>query len=182
LRFDGDRELDVAQHAISATFGYARASGWSVRGSLGVVLGGHLDEGDRRHDIGPGLLAAAGVARQWTRDAWFVNGTVSASVSRVTTLENAPGAARQTLIGIDVARLGVSAGRTFGIVSPYLLARGFGGPALWRLDGMDVTGSDTHKFQLGAGATVTTAGGLSLVVDVSALGERSASLGVALRL
>jgi hypothetical protein len=66
-------------------------------------------------------------------------------------------------------------------VSPYLLARAFGGPVFWELDAMAVGGTDTHHFQLGAGVSVTT-GSLSVLVDVAALGEQAASLGVALRL
>jgi hypothetical protein len=102
--------------------------------------------------------------------------------SRTTTREAGAGGDRQALIGIDLIRLGVMAGRALGPASPYLMARGFGGPVLWTLDAMDVTGTDAHHFQLGGGVSVTTAGGLSILVDVSALGERSASLGVSLRL
>jgi hypothetical protein len=47
---------------------------------------------------------------------------------------------------------------------------------------MNVTGTDTSKFQLGAGANVTLPGNLSLQLDVSALGERSLSLGASYRL
>lgn len=52
----------------------------------------------------------------------------------------------------------------------------------WQVDGDDVVGSDVHHVQLGAGASVTTAAGLSVLVDVSVVGEQSASLGVSLRL
>jgi hypothetical protein len=113
---------------------------------------------------------------------WFVTGSLGAGISRTTTLDGTAGGARQTLIGIDVLRAGVMAGRAFGVASPYLMARAFGGPVLWTLDAMDVQGTDTSKFQLGAGVSVSTASGLSLLLDVSALGERSASLGMAYRL
>jgi hypothetical protein len=166
---------------VTASLGYVFASRWSVRGSLGAVLGGALEEGGRTHDIGPGLVAAAGVSKQWSSGDWFVTGSLGAGVSRTTTREDAAGAARQTLVGIDVLRLGVIAGRTFGALSPYVMARGFGGPVLWTLDAMDVQGTDTSKFQLGAGVSVSTASGLSVLLDISALGERSASLGVSYR-
>jgi hypothetical protein len=166
---------------VTASLGYVTASRWSVRGSLGAVLGGALEEGGRTHDIGPGIVGAAGVSKQWARGDWFVTGSLGAGVSRTTTREDAPGAARQTLVGIDVLRLGVMAGRTFGVVSPYVMARGFGGPVLWTLDAMDVQGTDTSKFQLGAGVSVATASGLAVLLDISALGERSASLGVSYR-
>jgi len=108
-----------------------------------------------------------------------VTGSLGAGASRTTTRES--GGASHSLVGIDVLRVGAMAGRTFGPVSPYVMARGFGGPVLWTLDGMDVTGTDTSKFQLGAGVSATTSG-LSFLLDVSALGERSASFGMSYRL
>jgi hypothetical protein len=180
LRFDGSRELDIAQYAVSATASYVRASRWSVRASIGAVLDGSLEGEGRTHDIGPGVVGAASVSRQWLVRGFFITGSLGAGASRITTTE--AGGARQSLVAIDILRAGVMAGRTFGIVSPYVLARGFGGPVLWRLDGMDVRGTDTHKFQLGAGVSVATGAGLSFLLDVAALGERSASLGMAYRL
>ncbi len=121
------------------------------------------------------------MAKQWSRGDWFLTGTYSLSMSRTTT-GLAVDAQRETLIATDLFRVGVMAGRTFGPLSPYVLARGFAGPVFWRLDGMDVGGSDIYFFQLGAGASFTTSSGFSLVVDVSALGEQSASLGMAVRI
>lgn len=167
---------------MTASAGYAGASRWSLRGSIGAVLGGALEGEGRRYDVGPGVVVAAGASKQWTFGAWFVTGSLGAGASRTTTREDGAGGDRRPLIGIDVLRLGVMAGRTFGVASPYVMARGFGGPVLWTLDAMDVTGTDTSKYQLGAGVSVTTGSGLSLLVDVSALGERSASLGMSYRL
>jgi hypothetical protein len=79
-------------------------------------------------------------------------------------------------------RIGAIAGRTFGPVSPYVLARGFGGPVWWAVDGASTVGSDTRHFQLGAGLSLTTSFGLTIVADVSALGEQAASLGASWRL
>ena len=72
--------------------------------------------------------------------------------------------------------------RTFGAFSPYLLARAFAGPVLWNWDGEDITGTDTHHFQLGAGASVSIGPRVTLLVDLAALGERAASLGMAVNL
>ena len=181
LDFKDGGELDITQYALTATGGYVRASRWSVRVSVGTILDGRLEGGGRTHDIGPGVLASAALSRQFERGAWFLNGSLSASVARTTTSEGA-GAPTQTLVATDVLRIGVMAGRTFGVISPYVLGRGFAGPVSWKLDAMKVTGSDTHFFQLGAGVSVATPSGWSFVVDVSALGEQSASLGVARRL
>lgn len=181
LRFDGGREHDIAQTAVTATIGQARPSRLSLRAAIGAVLDGSLEGEGRTYDIGPGFIVSASVAKQWVSGYWFLTGSFSVSASRTTTTENLPGAARQSLVAIDLARAGLTAGRTFGPVSPYVVARAFGGPVLWEIDAMDVVGTDVHHFQLGAGVSVTT-GSLSVLVDVAALGEQAASLGVALRL
>jgi len=170
---------------VTASAGYLGESRWSVRASIGTVLDGGLEGEGRTHDIGPGVVAAASASKQWAFGAWFVTGSLGAGISRTTTREDAAGGVggeEHTLVGVDVIRAGVMAGRTFGVASPYVMARAFGGPVLWTLDAMDVTGTDTSKFQLGAGVSVTTASGLSFLLDVSALGERSASLGMSYRL
>jgi hypothetical protein len=170
------------QYAVTATAGYATATQWSFRGAIGAVIDGHLEGAGRTHDIGPGIVVAVAAAKQFAFGDWFVTGSLGAAVSRTSTDEETAGAGRRTLIGLDLIRLGVMGGRRFGIVSPYVMARGFGGPVSWTLAGMDVTGSDTSKFQLGAGATVTAGSGVSLLLDVSALGERAVTLGLSYRL
>ncbi|MEZ4404651.1 MAG: hypothetical protein R3B06_31815 [Kofleriaceae bacterium] len=173
--------MELTQRAVSATAGQARPSGLTVSATLGVVLGGSISDGARRDDLGVGVLAGLGAARPWRLDRWFVTGTVGLSASRTTTTERVPGAASTGLVATDL-RVGAMAGRQLGPVSPYLLARVFGGPVLWRRDGRAVQGSDVTHVQLGAGATVVIPRGLAVTVDVSAVGERSASLAVALRL
>jgi len=182
LRFSGGRELDISQLAVTASVGQTRPSRLSLRASAGIVIDGSLEGEGRTHDIGPGFLVAASIAKQWAAGDWFVTGSFSVSASRTTTTEQLTGASRETLVAVDLARGGVIAGRRFGLVSPYVLARAFGGPVFWQLDDTDVTGTDVHHFQIGAGTSLTTASGFSLLVDVAALGERSASLGMSLKL
>jgi hypothetical protein len=52
----------------------------------------------------------------------------------------------------------------------------------WTIAGTETSGTDTRHFQLGAGMSVVTSFGLTIVVDVSALGEQAASLGASWRL
>ena len=170
------------QYALTATAGYATPARWSFRLSVGAVLGGELEGGGETHEISPGFVIAGGVAKQIERGPWFLTASIGTAVSRTTTVESTAGSQRHSLIGFDILRIGVQAGRTFGSVSPYVLARGFGGPVAWTLDGMSVTGTDTSKFQLGAGANVALPGDLAIQLDVSALGERSVSLGASYRL
>lgn len=180
LRFDGERDAELTQYAVTASVGQLRPSGWSLRASVGAIVDGELVADGRHHDLGPGVVGAFSVARPWTRGPWFVIGSATLGASRVTTREDSPGASRVGLVAAD-ARVGASLGRRLGPVSPYLLARAFGGPVLWTLDGDDQSGTDRYHVQLGAGATVALGDAWTLVVDVSALGERAASLGVGWR-
>ena len=184
LLFTDDQRLDLRQSATTAIGGYAWPSRTSVRGALGVVLGGSLEGLGRRFDIGAGVVASVGVAHLWARPPWFLTGSIGLGASHTSTHEQLDAGMRGprvSLTAID-ARGGVTAGRTFGPLSPYLLARVFGGPVLWAWDGASTTGTDTHHFQLGAGASLSIGARATLLVDVSALGERAASLGMAVNL
>ncbi len=182
VRFEHDETFELTEQAATAFAGYSTASGWSVRGALGVLIDGSL-EGDGTtgaHDFEPGVVAALGVARQWRLgDAYFVNGSAGLSIATAST-QGATSDAR--FIAGDV-RIGAIAGRTFAKQwNPYVLARAFGGPVSWSIDAMDVLGSDTRHFQLGAGLSVVAVFGLTVTLDVSALGEQGASLGASWRL
>jgi len=185
LRFDNDVRFDLSEQAVTAFAGYAAPSGWSFRGSIGALLDGSLERTAMpdEHDMSPGLVVAVGVARQWTsaNRLWFITGSAGLSVAAAKTHE--AGAADDPSFVAGDARVGAIAGRTFGkIVSPYVLARGFGGPVWWTVDNASTTGTDTHHYQLGAGLSVATSVGLTIVVDVSALGEQAASVGASWRL
>ncbi len=183
LVFGGDQHLDLRQSAATLIGGYAWPSRISVRAALGVLAGGSLEGEGRTFDLGAGLVGSIGVARQWSRAPWFLTGSAGLGASHASTREMLPGmqGARVSLTAID-ARVGVTAGRTFGPFSPYALARVFGGPVFWGWDGDDITGTDTRHFQLGAGASLAIGTRATILVDVSALGERAASLGVAVNL
>lgn len=157
-----------------------RPSGWSLRASVGAILDGELTTGGRHHDLGPGVVGAVSIARPWTRGPWFVIGSATLGASRVTTREDLAGAPRVGLIAAD-ARVGAALGRRVGPVSPYLLARAFGGPVFWTLDDEDTVGSDRYHVQLGAGASLALGDAWTVLVDVSALGERAASVGISWR-
>lgn len=178
--FEGDRDFDLDQQAVTVSVGQVRPSRLSLRASIGAVLDGTIAGAGRTHDLGPGVVGAIAATRPWTWGPWFVHGSVSLSGSRVTTTEARAGAPTEGLMAFD-ARVGASAGRQLGPVMPYLLARAFGGPVLWNVDGAGVTGTDAYHVQLGAGASVTLGSAWSIMVDVSALGERAASVGVAWR-
>lgn len=185
VRFDGDTTFELTEQAVTAFAGYATPAGWSIRVSLGALVDGRLDSDgmEGTHDIGLGVVGGVGVARQWTfgDGQWFVTGSAGLSIAAASTHQ--AGASEEPRLVAGDARGGAIAGRTLGkIWNPYMLARAFGGPIWWVVDGADATGTDTHHYQLGIGLSVATAMGLTIVLDVSALGEQAASLGASWRL
>jgi hypothetical protein len=181
VKFD-EGTFELTEQAATAFAGYSMASGWSIRVSLGALLDGTL-AGDSTHDLHTGVVGAVGVARQWTLGDgyWFINGSAGVSIAATSTHEM--GATDDPRLIAGDVRVGVMAGRTFAqIWSPYVLARAFGGPVSWTLAGNDTVGSDTRHFQLGVGLSIATELGLTIVADISLLGEQAASLGVSWRL
>lgn len=185
VRFDNDDTFELTEQAATVFAGYSTAGGWSIRAAIGALLDGALeaDGASGTHDLAPGVVGALGVARQWKLGDgyWFITGSAGLSVAAAST--RAVGATEDPRFVAGDVRIGAIAGRTFDEMwSPYVLARAFGGPVSWSIDGMDVVGSDTRHVQLGAGLSVVTPLGLTVVVDVSALGEQGASLGASWRL
>jgi hypothetical protein len=183
IRFDNDRTFELRESAATAFAGYATSSGWSFRAALGSLLDGALEDGQSMHDIAPGIVGAIGVSRHWLigDGDWFVTGSAGLSMAAASTQQRGS-TDRQGLVAGDL-RIGAIAGRTFAkLWNPYVLARGFGGPVWWNVDGADTIGSDTRHFQLGAGLSVVTPFGLTAVVDLSVLGEQAASFGASWRL
>lgn len=66
------------------------------------------------------------------------------------------------------------------IVTPYVLARAFGGPVYWRIGTVAQTGTDTHHDQLGAGAVAAITSAMNLFVEGVPLGERAVTGGLSL--
>jgi hypothetical protein len=80
--------------------------------------------------------------------------------------------AGQSLTAFD-ARLGVAAGKTIAhAVTPYLVARAFGGPILWNNSAASVVGTDVYHYQLGAGMVVRV-GRFDVLLEGVPLGEKA---------
>lgn len=153
---------------------------------VGAIVGGYLD-GDNTmpgyHAFRPGFVGALGVSKQFTfgDGNWFVTGSSAISVAVASTKER--NASEEPRYVAGDLRLGVQAGRTFGDMwQPYLLARVFGGPVDWTVRGQHVTGTDKNHYQVGTGLNVVTAFGLTIVLDIVLLGERTFTLGASWRL
>lgn len=103
---------------------------------------------------------------------------LAGSISSVeTTADDSPETARLTALD---ARVSLTAGKLFwSAVAPYATVRAFGGPVLWSRHDADLTGSDQHHFQLGAGLLAST-GTIDAFVELVPLGERAATFGAAM--
>jgi hypothetical protein len=100
----------------------------------------------------------------------LLTGSLGASLAWTSPRAGTAGSS-ETMTAFD-GRLGVAAGKTIAnVVTPYLLARAFGLPILWRDQGAAVTGTDAYHYQLGAGA-VARAGRFDVLVEGVPLGER----------
>jgi hypothetical protein len=190
LKFTDER-YDITQYASTVTLGYSWPSRVSVTGSVGAIFDGQINGSNAngsntadKNDIAAGIVGSVAVAKQWTlggaNSKWFATGTIGFAMSRASTAPspNTPGV---SIVASDL-RVGALVGRTFGRISPYLLTRAFGGPVFWTLNQTDATGTDVYHVQVGAGVTANLGGGVSAMVDVSALGEQAASLALSLQL
>jgi hypothetical protein len=80
-------------------------------------------------------------------------------------------------------RVGVAAGyRVSSVLSPYVVARAFGGPILWTVDGASARGTDLYKYQLGFGASVALSKSVDAQIEASAVGEQAITAGLGMRM
>jgi hypothetical protein len=144
-----------------------------VQLGAGGVIAGTLQLSDRVYPLGPGGTASAGVSYLLVEPKRFVPFVMlSGSLS---------GTSTATPLGpywaLDV-RAAVAAGWVlFQRVSPYVVARAFGGPVMWR----GLTGGDAYHVQLGGGLVLGLPFGFDLSAECVPLGEQalSASVGYA---
>jgi hypothetical protein len=182
LVFDGSRNVDLKQGAVSLSLDRRFSPELGLAVSAGATLGGTLQAGDQKYTQHPGPVLAFGASYRLVDPAKqplfvLLGATLSGSTS---TTEG--GGARERYSAFD-ARGSIVAGKTFaGLLSPYAVARAFGGPVFWRLDGASVTGTDKYHYQLGLGLSVTLPAHLDLFVEVAPLGETRASAGIGLAL
>jgi hypothetical protein len=170
---------DLRQHATVGTVGYRLGKQSMLQGSLGAVVAGELEAEGVVHDVAPGFVTSIAVSHQWLKPgAWYVVSSLAISVSTAETSANQAGNQVTGRLTATDLRLSILAGYTFnGIVSPYLLVRGFGGPVFWEDAGTNRTGTDRDHYAVGAGMVVRV-GKFGLNISGSAVGERSASAGI----
>ncbi len=151
---------------------------WSVQLAVGAAIAGELSFAGAEYQILPGpFVTVGGSYRVVDEDAkgWVPFVLVSASLGAAiswTREENVASPPTETMTAFD-GRVGVAVGKSIaGVVSPYLVARAFGLPVLWNIDGRNVTGTDANHYQLGLGAAVRI-GKADLDVEGVPLGEQA---------
>jgi hypothetical protein len=181
IRFSDSLRPDEKRHVALATLEYRYTNKWTFQLGLGSVLSGQLRTATTTFDFSPGLVAAAGASIRVV-DAEelrpFVLLTAQLVYEGATTRENGSDA----FPAVGYHALDARAGAIIGwnierVVSPYLLARAFGGPVDWQAQGNTATGTDVHHYQLGAGLVVVVARTIDLFVEGVPLGEQGLAAG-----
>lgn len=179
MGFSGGRDYQLSEQAVVATLGRRFGERLTLNLSGGAILGGTMREEaapEREFDVGTGWVAAVTAGYRFVGGGdqkLFVVGTLGISFSRTTTESSVDPNDDVTLTAQDT-RLGAQVGYTLWQAwSPYAVARIFGGPVSWEVDGESVTGSDRNKYTVGVGSAFALPGGFGANLEGNFLGERS---------
>jgi len=179
LRFSGSIDADQTRYATLAALAYLPLPELVLQVGAGVAFGGSLTLPDGRHEFSPGPIGSLGADwRVWEDERFFLllSAVLSASFARTQLDDAEPVDYRAFDLRVG-GQFGVDVG---GVLRPYAVARAFGGPVFWEYQGQDVSGTDTHHYQLGAGVGVRLSRHLNAFAEGIPLGEQALSLGVGL--
>jgi hypothetical protein len=183
LVFIGHGRFRVRQWASAASFVAVLKNGSVLGASVGALMGGRIEQPDEQWTIEPGVVWSLTAGRRFfgQRPAipfLLVIGTFSGSSTRTRQLSTS----ETTPLHAFDGKLDLSVGWTLGeAFSPYLAVRGFGGPALWRIDGEQALGGDLYHVSLALGFNLSLANRVALYFDGAFLGLRSLGGGVSVR-
>lgn len=179
----GDQFADIGEQAVLTTLQYRATDRWTLQASAGAILVGALATANTAYRMRPGwLFGVAASFRVLDGAGWLpfvmVSGSLSASG---TALEDgaSPGSGfHSTLTSIDISGV-VTVGKTlFRVLSPYVMARVFGGPVLWQQNDSLRLGTDIFHYQIGFGLAVAVLRRFDAFVEGAPLGERRISAGM----
>ncbi|MCA9599213.1 MAG: hypothetical protein KC776_38145 [Myxococcales bacterium] len=180
LRFDGEQDYDLEQHAAVASLSRRFGERTTLQLAAGAVLAGELSGEGSSWDVLPGPVVSLSSAYRiigGKGEVPFVTGTLAFGASFPRTRAQSYDE-RSHFSAFDL-RAGVLAGATlFEAWSPYAAARAFGGPVLWHSRGEDHTGSDRHHYAIGVGSSLSLGPRFALTAEAIFLGERSYSGGI----
>lgn len=178
LKFE-DVRADQRRNAVGASLTYAPTKRLTLQISAGVAFAGELEAPNGTHQFNPGPTGGIGVVYTLVAGSPFVALSGVLSASHATTQLDGRGPP------VDYAafdlRLGVIAGVTvLDVISPYVVARAFGGPVYWSYEGKSQTGTDTSHVQLGLGVSVRPIETIAIFAEGIPLGEQALAGGASI--
>jgi len=169
------------RETVAASYERRTSGRWTYTATLGATVGGSLRTGRDSFDLLPGPLAAGAISYRALDDkkaqpfvllSLSLAGSVSETVLRGST-------SMESIVSTD-ARLGIAAGKTIArVLTPYVVARAFGGPIFWSYAGHDATGTDAYHYQVGAGFAFALRR-FDVHLEMAPLGERELAVGAGL--
>lgn len=167
--------LDQERQLVAASLEWRFSPRWNFRAGAGALVAGSLGSGAVLVQMKPGLalmLGASYLALAGTPKSPFLLLDAGWSSLFAGTEPDVPYSAHDL-------RLGGTFGMTFfRLLSPYALARVFGGPVFWELGGAPVQGTDRYHYQLGLGISVLIFSRFDFFVEGVPLGEQGISVGL----
>jgi hypothetical protein len=183
IRFNGDTRFDETRHVAFATVDYRFTQDWAFEVGLGSILGGGLRSGPAEFEFRPGFLAALGASwRVLDADGARPFVALTGQLAFALTSTRPSGVAEAPSTGYQAADLRIGAVAGWPLVealTPYALARVFGGPVWWEYQGQNLLGGDVHHFQIGAGALFRI-GKIDVFAEGVPLGELALAAGAGL--
>lgn len=186
IRFMGDElsgstRFDQTRQLVLVSAAYRPKRWWSLELGAGALADGTLTfrEGDgvvnrEKRTMAPGPVAAIASSFVVSRgEKWVPFALVTVQFSAVF---SSTGQA-EPYVGTDL-RVGAAVGfRVGSVFLPYVLARAFGGPISWKLDGARVQGTDSYHYQAGLGISMVLPRQIDLYIEGVPVGERGFSGG-----
>ncbi len=191
LLFGGLPNVTTERHAVTASVDYRYSPTTTLGGGVGAGLGGLMSWSSgptsHRYLVLPGWELSFSYSRQLLdgrgKRPFLILGLWGGASGAATRPEVSSGASSgptpgsSFLYAFDI-RGGLTFGKTFwNAVSPYAVARIFGGPVLWSYAGATNLGSDRYHFQTGVGVVGGLPRGLDVFVEGIGAGERALTLG-----
>lgn len=169
---------------ISLAGGWQLDDTWSLRGGVGLILSGDLHpKAGPKHLVQSGGMIALGIENLYNRGSGNIP-TVDFSVFVSASAAETKHPVSEEIISYVASDMRLGARATWNIkdqIFPFVASRVFGGPVSWELDGVQVSGSDIHHYQLALG-TALQFGSVGTFIEWAGLGEKSLSAGLSYRL
>jgi hypothetical protein len=177
LSFDGERRADVTRHAVSTSVSFPIGKRLVLEGAMGALGGGSLKMNSVDYTFNPGFLVGASATYLFVREGKYTPMVLgSATLAGLFASTRGSSVATQDFDAFDL-RVGASAGKH--LTEPwtvFAIARAFGGPVLWHVDGVAVTGTDRYHYQAGLG-TAYSLGPAHVFAEGVPLGEQAFTVG-----